>query len=197
MGSSWQTIWEQAKGEKTKIILLAIPMWSLEIAFLLNAIYVIAVSICSFIMLVEAVLDAKYYKLYHKLSLLLWILGLCFNLLMQYMDIKAAGLGGMEGSLCFGGLMLIIFVVSRGGLGFGDVCYAAAIGMFLGAERSVTAFILTFLLGMLTALKEYAVSYVYSKRPNTKIPLGPFLLCGSLISILWGEEAVAWYLNML
>ncbi|MDR2965506.1 MAG: A24 family peptidase [Treponema sp.] len=66
------------------------------------------------------------------------------------------------------------------GIGFGDVKYAAVLGYVLGLERIFSAFIFTALLGIII----YAIGIIVYRWPKTtKIPFGPFLSAGAILSL--------------
>lgn len=86
---------------------------------------------------------------------------------------------------CFA-IVLILHLLARGALGFGDVRLAAPLGWMLGWQRLdavMTGLFLSFMLsGVISAL--LLVSRKVSRR--TKIPFGPFLAVGALATVLVG-----------
>ncbi|WP_022869330.1 prepilin peptidase [Yaniella halotolerans] len=89
--------------------------------------------------------------------------------------------GGSAGYLA---AMLILHVLTRAGLGMGDVKLAAGIGLytgFLGWEAVIAGFVLAFLAGGLQAI--YLVLFKGAKK-NTRIAFGPAMLVGGLLTLL-------------
>lgn len=101
--------------------------------------------------------------------------------------IAQASIGLAIGALIF----LLIVVLSRGGMGWGDVSMAGFIGAITGYLLPL-AVLLAVIIGGLLAV----VLLVFKlKKRKEGIPFGPFLAIGGLITILWGNGIAAWYLN--
>lgn len=94
------------------------------------------------------------------------------------------------------GIMLIIFLVlmSRGGMGFGDVKMAALLGLMTGFPRVFIALFLAMILGGLTAI--FLLAFRLSKRGEA-IPFGPFLAVGAMLTFIWGNPMIIWYQQFL
>jgi leader peptidase (prepilin peptidase)/N-methyltransferase len=100
---------------------------------------------------------------------------------------KAAAIGFLAG----GGLFYAIAVLSRGGMGGGDIKMMAMVGGLMG-WKSV---LLTIFLGSLTgAVFGITLMVTQGKGRKTKIPFGPFLAFGTLITLFFGQEIFSWYL---
>ncbi|AEG15545.1 Prepilin peptidase [Desulfofundulus kuznetsovii DSM 6115] len=100
---------------------------------------------------------------------------------------------GLIGSVLGGGILLIVALFSRGGMGGGDVKLAFAIGWYLGWQETLVALFLAFLLGavvgVLWALRT-------GRTLKTAIPFGPFLSSGAMLAALTGDKLISWYLNL-
>lgn len=87
-------------------------------------------------------------------------------------------------------LFLGLFLGTRGrGMGFGDVVYVIFMGLLLGFPKIVIGLYIAFISGAIISLL-----LIWLKRKKMKggtIPFGPFLVLGTLISWLWGEQIVA------
>lgn len=109
---------------------------------------------------------------------------------MRYslLGVKSSGIGLLAG----GGLFYAIAVLSRGGMGGGDIKMMAMVGSLMG-WKSV---LLTTFLGSLTgAVFGVLLMILRGKGRKTKIPFGPFLAFGSVITLFFGQEILSWYLN--
>jgi len=92
-----------------------------------------------------------------------------------------------------GGLFFLVAVLSRGGMGGGDIKLIAMIGAFLGWQ----AVLVTILLGALSgAIVGVALILLKQKRRKDPVPFGPFLALGALLAMVWGEELLAWYWHL-
>lgn len=113
--------------------------------------------------------------------------GIC--LAFGTVGIKSALLG----VLFYAGIFLIVAVLSRGGMGGGDVKLAAVTGSFTGLPGAVTAFILSALLGGLFSLILILAGRAGRK---TKIRFGPFMAIGGFTAYNYGLQLAGFYLGL-
>jgi len=84
----------------------------------------------------------------------------------------------------------LIAILSKGGMGGGDVKMMAMVGAFMGWK----GVFLTTLVGSLTgSLVGIALMIFKGKGRKTKIPFGPFLALGSLVTLFFGRTIIDWY----
>jgi leader peptidase (prepilin peptidase) / N-methyltransferase len=100
----------------------------------------------------------------------------------------------LMGIVAGGGIFFAIIVLSRGGMGGGDMKLAAMEGAFLGWQLVLLAILLAVLAGGLVAIALLALGRKGRKDP---VPFGPFLAMGGATALLWGNELLAWYLGIL
>nr|WP_295712588.1 A24 family peptidase [uncultured Mitsuokella sp.] len=89
--------------------------------------------------------------------------------------------GGHRGA----GVLLLLRRLSHGGLGLGDVKYAAAFGIWLGVQGTMLALLLAFALGAVLALLLLACGRL---QRGSALAFGPFLSAGAYLSylgVLW------------
>ncbi len=100
-------------------------------------------------------------------------------------------LGGM---LLGGGIMLVIFLVSRGGMGAGDIKLMALIGLYVGLRGTAAVLMLGFFFGAITG-----VAFMVTGKLTRKdaLPFAPFLSLAALIQVLWGDQIWDWYSSLL
>lgn len=84
------------------------------------------------------------------------------------------------GFLIGGGLFLLVYVVSRKGLGGGDVKFMAAAGLYLGFAETVPVILYGTVLAALTGIILLAIRKIGRKET---MPLVPFLFAGIMITI--------------
>jgi len=72
-------------------------------------------------------------------------------------------------------------------MGFGDVKLAFLMGLVLGFPKIVVAFYLAFLTGAFVGVILILLGKAKLKQ---KIAFGPFLVFGTIFSLLWGEKIV-------
>ena len=94
-----------------------------------------------------------------------------------------------------GGFLLLAVLVYPGGMGMGDVKFAAFIGLCLG--RAVAPAMLTALIaGVAVGALVIARRGVAVGR-KTAIPFGPSLAAGAVLGIVAGSAIVNWYVSTL
>ncbi|MBO0787326.1 MAG: prepilin peptidase [Actinobacteria bacterium] len=95
-------------------------------------------------------------------------------------DLLRAGLGGLAAA----GFFLVLAVVSRAGMGLGDVKAAASLGTLLAWRGWSTLLAGTFAGFLLAAV--YGIALLLAGRATRKqhIPFGPFLIIGAFAAIL-------------
>jgi leader peptidase (prepilin peptidase)/N-methyltransferase len=89
--------------------------------------------------------------------------------------------------------LLIPAVLTRGGMGFGDVKMAALIGLATGFGEVLVAVLGGIILGGVTAV--LLLAFKIKKRKDA-IPFGPFLSLAAIITLLWGSGILDWWLNL-
>jgi len=102
---------------------------------------------------------------------------------------KASLTGAASGFILF----YAIALMSRGGMGGGDIKFMAMSGAFLGWK----GVLLTTFAGSFTGsvLGLFLVAFK-GKGRKTKVPFGPFLAIGCLLTLFAGQEILGWYLNV-
>ena len=117
------------------------------------------------------------------------ILGLPLILLTSISDL----IGGVIGFFTAGLLLLAIAVVSKGGMGGGDIKLSAVMGLFLGWQGVAVALFLSFLIGGIAGI---LLLVTRIKGRKDAVPFGPYLALGALISAFYGQRIVTWYLSL-
>lgn len=80
------------------------------------------------------------------------------------------------------------------GMGQGDVKLVVPLALLLGWQKTIVGISLAFLIGAAFGLLLMSMNKATLKQ---KIPFGPFLILGSVLSLVWGEQIFHWYLGML
>ena len=93
-----------------------------------------------------------------------------------------------------GGIFLLIVLVSKGGMGEGDVTLIGALGFVLGVKGILLTIFFSFILGAIISIFLLASGLKTRKDP---IPFGPFIILGFFIVLLWGNGIISWYFDIL
>ncbi len=98
------------------------------------------------------------------------------------------------GLLVGGGITLIVALVSRGGMGGGDVKLLAVLGFLAGWLDLLLIFILAVLIGAAAGI----FLIVFRKKTGkTALPFGPFISLSYLIVVFWGSPIWDFYFSLL
>lgn len=89
-----------------------------------------------------------------------------------------------------GGFLLFLYVITRGGIGEGDVKMSLAAGWWLGFPGAVLYLVISFLVGGIVAAVLLATGIKGRREP---IPFGPFLCIGAWTTFYWGSIIWQWY----
>tara|TARA_Y100001935_G_C17260194_1_gene485923 strand:+ start:306 stop:1106 length:801 start_codon:yes stop_codon:yes gene_type:complete len=114
------------------------------------------------------------------------LFGLAVLILSLIFDILSIGWEySVSGSFVFAGFLFFIgligqFILKKESIGFGDVKLGLILGGFLGVEYSILALYLSFALSAILIIAFYRTKI---NSGDTKIPFGPYLAAGTLISL--------------
>ncbi|CAM3478695.1 A24 family peptidase [Paenibacillus lupini] len=98
------------------------------------------------------------------------------------------------GAVAGGGVLLLVVILSKGGMGLGDVKLLLLLGWILGLPHLIPAFIIACFLGSVVGGMLMLFKVVKRKQP---IPFGPFLLLGALLSFAYGDAMIDFYRSIL
>lgn len=160
--------------------LIFLPGWGLRLAGALFA--------AGLVML--AVLDGYYGLLYDRLLLPLGAVGLG----LEALQVLPCGVEeALAAAASAGAFFLLLRFLSRGGMGLGDVKFAAVLGLWLGVQGTMTAVFLAVLAGGVAAL----LLLLEGRGKDSEIAFGPFLAMGAYVSYLWGSSLWQLYWGLL
>jgi leader peptidase (prepilin peptidase)/N-methyltransferase len=91
-----------------------------------------------------------------------------------------------------GGMFYALALVSRGGMGGGDIKMMAMVGGLMGWK---SVLLISFVGSFIGGVVGIFLMIFKGKGRKTKIPFGPFLALGSMITLFFGEEIFYWYIQ--
>ena len=97
------------------------------------------------------------------------------------------------GSIGFG-LLLIVALIFRGGMGGGDIKLAGLIGLVTGFPLVFVAMFLAVVGGGLVG---GVLLLLKLKGRKETIPFGPFLALAAIATLFWGNGLLDWYLGLV
>ena len=119
--------------------------------------------------------------------------GIVIGLGLSLWALPIRPLASLLGLLVGGTLFYLIALVSKGGMGGGDIKLIAMIGAFLGWQGALFTVFSGALLGSLVGV---TLMLLGKKGRKDKVPFGPFLSCGAIFSMLSGDDLIHWYLDL-
>ncbi|MDK2800101.1 MAG: leader peptidase (prepilin peptidase) / N-methyltransferase [Clostridiales bacterium] len=139
-------------------------------------------------LIVISFIDFKYSIIPNRIILVLLIGGIIYNIL----DKELTYVDSIAGFFAASFPLLVIAVLSKGGMGGGDVKLMAVAGIFLGWQLILLALFLASMIGSVVGI---ALIVLKIKKRKDLIPFGPFLAAGIFIVMLYGHEIIKWYLG--
>ena len=168
------------------IYLITYLIYGLTMQYLVYIILASALIIIAFIDLNEQIVPD-----------LICLPGIGIGLILSFFVPFMSFINSASGVLVGGGIILIIALVGsmifkKEAMGGGDVKLAAMIGAFLGWRYIIISLFLGFFLGALTGI---ILMIAKIKSREDMVPFGPFIVLGTFITLLWGEQIISWYLG--
>ncbi|MCL2365920.1 MAG: prepilin peptidase [Oscillospiraceae bacterium] len=133
---------------------------------------------------IAAIFDMKTRRIPNKLvlaMLITWLLIIKPKLVFDtdaalvYLESSALGL------LVSGGMFVLVYFLSRKGLGGGDVKFMAVVGLYMGFGGVISVILIGSILAAITGGTLILFKKIRRKDP---IPLAPFLLIGIALTVL-------------
>ncbi len=166
------------------IYLLLFYKFKLSIDFIFYA-------LISSTLIVTTLIDLKEMIIPDSLVITLLILSIIHKTLNYIINKTHMNLiDSIGGLILAGGIFLLIVILSKGGMGGGDVTLIGALGFVLGVKHILLTIFLSFILGGVISIFLLATKLKTRKDP---IPFGPFIVLGFMITLFWGEGLIGWY----
>ena len=123
------------------------------------------------------------------------VITILFRIVGYYINSDSLNiLDSLSGSLVAGGLFLLIVLISKGGMGGGDVTLISSLGFVLGLKGILVTIFISFIIGSIVSVLLLSFKLKTRKDP---IPFGPFIVIGFLITLLYGDQLIIWYTNLI
>jgi len=142
------------------------------------------------ILVCAAFIDKDHRIIPDRLNLFGFVLAMVFLAASR----ELSPLDSFYGFISGGGFLFILALVSRGAMGGGDIKLFAVIGLFLGFSKTVMTIFITFIIaGSIGIL----LIFLGIKKRKDFIPFGPFISIGAFIVIMWYNELIDSYINLM
>lgn len=108
-------------------------------------------------------------------------------------EVSSVLVGAVSGFVVIGGLFYGLFWISDGKwIGGGDVKLGFMIGPLVGG--AVDSLLVIFLASFLGSIIAVPLLLTKSLKASSRIPFGPFLLIGAIVTYLYGSRIADWYI---
>ncbi|QFF99566.1 prepilin peptidase [Psychrobacillus glaciei] len=91
------------------------------------------------------------------------------------------------------GILFLIAVLSKGGMGGGDIKLFFVIGIVLGVTQTLVTLFLASFIGAIIGVISLKIA---KKGRKTPIPFGPSIAVAAVFSYFYGQAFVDWYVNL-
>lgn len=145
------------------------------------------------ILIVITFIDLKYMIIPDSLNIGLLILGLIYRIFRYNIyNIPINIINSILALIVPSGVFMLIILISKGGMGGGDMKLIGVLGFILGLKEITLTMFLSFLLGAIISIFLLLFNIKGKKDP---IPFGPFICLAFMITVFWGDKLILWYMK--
>jgi prepilin signal peptidase PulO-like enzyme (type II secretory pathway) len=174
--------WQRAPwtGRVRWSVMLTLPLFMAVAGSRFNVVPALLMSLLLMSLLVCTATDLLRYRVPNVITYPSIALALLFAVVMPDADLKGAVIAAALG----GGMFLVMAIITRGGLGLGDVKLAVLIGAMLGLPAAYMALFYGVVAGGVIIFLLFAIGVVHRKEP---VPYAPFLALAAIgVALLQG-----------
>lgn len=139
-------------------------------------------------------IDLKHRILPNRLNMVIFEVGLILSFVYGINNLNIAKdmlLGMIVGAAIFGIITLLGgLIAGKEAMGFGDVKFMAAIGLYFGAGSIAEISLLAFFIASIIAIVILIVRGIFLKSEDEYIPFGPFLAISAIVCIFIPSNTV-------
>lgn len=139
-------------------------------------------------LLIEAYIDFRKEIILDEVLILLLFAGLAYTGFSRIVWTQP-----FYGALTGSGLLGLIYIVSKGGMGLGDVKFAGVLGIWTGFPGILINLYLAFSIGGVIAL---LLCILHKADMKSRIPFGPCLSAGAILSFFFSSRILDWYWSL-
>lgn len=153
----------------------------------------IAALVLTYFLIAIAMIDFDTMVIPDQFSLTLMWLGLFISLWLVFINPSASIKGALFGYLLLWSVFhLFKLITGKDGMGYGDFKLLAAGGAWFGIQAVLVIIIMSSFAGAVLGTLFIVLS---KNKKNKPIPFGPYLAVGIWLTMLYGQNIIAWYLD--
>ncbi|WP_258359258.1 prepilin peptidase [Moorella sulfitireducens] len=141
----------------------------------------------SAVLVAASFIDLEHYLIPDSLV----VTGACGGILLSLLARDVGFWAALGGIAAAAGFLLLVAVISNGGMGGGDVKLAGMVGLYLGLPLAAVALFLSLITGGLAGV---CLLVSGRKKRQDPLPFAPYIAAGGLLALLFGKEILHWYL---
>jgi len=100
----------------------------------------------------------------------------------------------LGGLICGGIPAILVFVSKEKWMGAGDIKLGFVLGALVGYPQAIFLLFTSFILGSIAGI---ILMSIKKKGIKDSVPFAPFLIMAGLVTLIWGEYFIGWYLGYL
>lgn len=160
--------------------------------YLIDFIYYATISS---ILLIIGFIDLKEMIIPDILTAMVFIVSVIYKVLRYPSShIMMEFLTGLKGLVLAGILFLTIVLISKDGMGEGDIILISVLGFILGIEFILIDIFFSFVLAAIISL---FLLHLKIKTKKDPIPFAPFIIISFFIVLFYGSFILDWYIDMI
>jgi leader peptidase (prepilin peptidase) / N-methyltransferase len=117
-----------------------------------------------------------------------------FLVIMRFLEPLEPWWSSLVGAIAGVVIIALVIMISRGGMGAGDMKLFGVLGIVLGLQGTLLAFFLSCIIGAIVGLLLIVLKVIDRKQP---VPFGPYIVLASLITYFYGDGLIDWYITIL
>lgn len=145
------------------------------------------------VLIIISFIDLHHQIILDCLNIIIFITSIIYKILrFRLYNISPNIVNSLLGLIISAGIFLLISIVYKGGLGGGDIKLIGVLGFILGIKMILLNIFLSFILGAIISIFLLLFKIKGKKDP---IPFGPFICIAFMITIIFGENIIVWYVS--
>ncbi|MGL5641448.1 MAG: prepilin peptidase [Paraclostridium sp.] len=128
------------------------------------------------------------------------LIGCITAIIVNFLGYGVPFIDGLKGAVFAGGGVLVVtliieYLVKKEVMGGGDIKLYAMIGLFLGTKLSLLTILISIYIGGAYGIIFIIYNKVKNREFSSMIPFGPFISIAAVISMLYGNQIVQFYIK--